>query len=73
MLISNLLLLFSLLLFYFLELHGIAGAAFEHKTLLGRILRMSPDPSHDPKMRELLSESHRQPRNIVEGNITNLR
>ena len=56
-----------------LELHGIAGAAIEHKTLLGRILRLSPDSRDDPKIRDLLKESHRQPRNIVEGNMANLR
>ena len=54
-------------------MYGTAGAAFEHKTLLGRILRASPDPRDDPKMKDLLKDSHRQPRNIVEGNINNLR
>ena len=55
------------------EQHGIAGAAFEHRTLLGRVLRMAPEPREDPKMREMFQDSHRQSRNVVEGNITNLR
>ena len=54
-------------------MHGIAGAAIEHKTILGRILRLSPDSRDDPKVRDLLKEAFRQPRNIVEGNLTNLR
>jgi hypothetical protein len=55
------------------ELHGVAGAAVEHRTLLGRILRVSPEPREDPKMREMFQDAHRQPRNIVEGHTTTLR
>lgn len=55
------------------EQHGIAGAAFEHRTLLGRVLRIGPESREDPRMREMFQDSHRQSRNIVEGNITNLR
>lgn len=55
------------------EVHGVAGAAVEHRTLLGRILRVSPEPREDPKMREMFQDAHRQPRNIVEGHTTTLR
>jgi hypothetical protein len=54
------------------ETMGVAGAALEHRTLLGRILRQAPD-FRDPQVAALLRESHRQTRPVVEGNLNNLK
>jgi ubiquitin conjugation factor E4 B len=48
------------------------GAAFENKTLLSRILRISTDP-RDPKIVSLLKDSFKIPKNKVEENINDLR
>eukprot|EP01032_Pedospumella_encystans_P017808 gene17808-20285_t len=56
----------------FIEAAGTRGAAMEHQTLLGRVLRISPEP-RDPKLAELFKDTQRTPRNIVEGKIQDLR
>lgn len=49
-----------------------SGAALEHRTLLGRVLR--PFPSvFDPAVQQLLGDSGQQPGNIVSNNISNIR
>lgn len=55
-----------------LENHGVAGAAIEHKTLIGRMLRLFPSV-FDPNIMQLFSDAPTQPRSVVEGNIGNLR
>lgn len=47
------------------------GAAIEHTTLLGVMLRIAPDP-RDPQLINLFGE-HRQTRLAVEGNINTVR
>ena len=56
----------------FIEMAATKGAALEHMTLLGRVLRISPD-ARDPKLAELFKDTPRQPRNVLEGKITDLR
>mmetsp|Transcript_22473 Transcript_22473/g.32803 ORF Transcript_22473/g.32803 Transcript_22473/m.32803 type:complete len:1051 (+) Transcript_22473:62-3214(+) len=55
-----------------LEKGGVAGAAMEHQTLLGRVLRVAPD-IRDPKVTELFKDTLKQSRPVVEGNIGSLR
>lgn len=56
----------------YIHANGRQGAALEHKTLLGRLLRLSTDP-RDPKVVAYLKDSYKMPQNILEGNINNLR
>lgn len=56
----------------FIETNGLMGAAVEHKTILGKILRVSPTAS-DPRVFDMFKECFRQPRNIVEGNMNTLK
>lgn len=56
----------------FIEEHGILGAAVEHRTVLGKILRIAPD-MRDPKIVEMFKDSFRQSRNIFEGKINDIR
>jgi ubiquitin conjugation factor E4 B len=52
---------------------GVAGTAFEHGTLLGRVLRaVSIDPN-DPQIVALFRDAHKQPRNIIESRINEFR
>lgn len=55
-----------------IEQKCVKGAAIEHRTLLGVLLRPSPDP-RDPQMTALFGESHKQPRNVVDNKINALR
>lgn len=54
------------------ERMGTGGAALEHCTLLGRMLRQSPNPQ-DPKVRDLLKNTHKDKRTVAEDNIMMLR
>jgi hypothetical protein len=57
----------------FIEGGGAAGTAVEHHTVLGRMLRSgSPDP-RDPKVVDLLKDSAKQPRGVVDGNVARIR
>lgn len=56
----------------FIEAAGTKGTALEHQTLIGRVLRISPDP-RDPKLLELFKDTTRQPRNVLDGKVTDLR
>jgi ubiquitin conjugation factor E4 B len=52
---------------------GVSGTAFEHSTMLGRILRaVSIDPN-DPQIVAIFRDAHKQPRNIIEGRINEFR
>eukprot|EP01038_Epipyxis_sp_PR26KG_P006656 gene6656-9137_t len=56
----------------FIETNGQQGTALEHKTLLGRLLRIAPD-NRDPKVVELFKDCFRQNKNIVENNLNDIR
>jgi ubiquitin conjugation factor E4 B len=56
----------------FAELAGAKGAAMEHLTLLGRILRVGPNV-RDPKLQELFKDPMRTPRNVMEGKVSDIR
>lgn len=56
----------------YIENSSIKGTAMEHRTLLGRVLRVAPD-MHDSKVVEMFKDSFRQPRNVVEGKINEVR
>jgi ubiquitin conjugation factor E4 B len=56
----------------FIEANGVKGAAVEHKTLLGKILRISPDV-RDPQFVNFFKESFKQPRNVFEGKTADIR
>jgi ubiquitin conjugation factor E4 B len=56
----------------FIEAAAMKGAALEHMTLLGRMLRISPD-ARDPKLLELFKDTPRQSRNVVEGKVQDIR
>jgi hypothetical protein len=62
---------FSLSQLFFSSFFAI-GAALEHRTLLGRLLRIAPD-MRDQQITALLGESHRQSRAVVEGHLNNLK
>ena len=51
---------------------GIAGAALEHRTLLGRVLRIAVDV-RDPAIFELFKDAHKSSKNIVDSKMNNLR
>eukprot|EP01039_Chlorochromonas_danica_P011200 gene11200-12488_t len=57
---------------FYIESKGKKGAAVEHHTFLGRVLRIAPDES-DPQLREMFKDSYRQTRNILEGRINDIR
>lgn len=56
----------------FIEAHGKQGAAIEHRTLLGRLLRIAPD-FQDPKIFEMFKDVTRQSRTVVDGKVNDLR
>lgn len=56
----------------FIEFAGTKGAALEHKTLLGRMLRICPD-ARDPKLLELFKDTPRQPRTAMEAKVSDIR
>lgn len=56
----------------FIESAAIKGAAVEHMTLLGRMLRISPD-ARDPKLLELFKDSMRQPRTALDAKVQDIR
>lgn len=56
----------------FIETNGVAGAAIENHTLLGRLLRYSPCV-RDPMVMELLKDSAKISGTIVHNNIANIR
>ena len=47
---------------------GVAGAAIEHRSLLGRVLRFGADPL-DPKIADMFKSAYRESQKIVEGNM----
>ena len=51
---------------------GIAGAAIEHQTILGRVLRFATDPL-DPKLMAMFKNAHHESRVVMDGNISHLR
>ncbi len=55
-----------------IERFGTAGAAIEHHTLLGRILRIAPS-IYDPQLRNLLGQMHKSTKAAYDGNISSLR
>jgi hypothetical protein len=56
----------------FIEANGVAGAAMENHTLLGRLLRYAPTV-HDPMVMDLLKDSAKISGTIVMSNISNIR
>ncbi len=56
----------------FLETHGAKGAAVEHRTLLGRLLRIAPD-IRDARLHDLFKDTMRQARSISESNVNDIR
>lgn len=56
----------------YIESNGRKGAAIEHQTLLGRVLRIAPD-TMDPKVVDLFKDSFRQPRNQLDNRMNDLR
>lgn len=55
-----------------IETAGVAGAAIEHQTILGRLLRFATDPL-DPKLLAMFRNAHHESRVVTEGNINHLR
>lgn len=56
----------------FVEQTGVAGAALEHHTLVGRILRVAPT-QHDPQLISMLGDCFKKPKNVVDGHISTIR
>ncbi len=54
-----------------IELHALGGAAVEHHTLLGRVLRIGPDPM-DPQINAMFGEAHRQPKSQLDNSFASL-
>lgn len=57
----------------FISNGGAAGTALEHHTILGRMLRAGAIDPRDSKIVDLLKDSPKQPRNIVDTNVARLR
>lgn len=55
-----------------IEQQGARGAAVEHRTLLGLILRQYPQ-EYDPSMNQMFGESHRQPMRDLDNKMKNMR
>jgi ubiquitin conjugation factor E4 B len=55
-----------------IETMGVAGAAIEHRSLLGRVLRFSPDPA-DPKLVDLFRNTHKESQKVADSNMNMIR
>jgi len=56
----------------YVELAGERGAALEHRTLLGRVLRLSPS-AHDSRLTDMFKEPMRQTRSALDNKVGELR
>lgn len=56
----------------YIESHASKGAALEHKTLLGQILRYAPD-AMDPKVQEVFKDATKQSKNVYDSKIADMR
>jgi ubiquitin conjugation factor E4 B len=56
----------------YVETNGLKGAAVENRTMLGKLLRVSPDV-RDSRLREMFKDITRTPRNVFEGKVSDLK
>ena len=56
----------------YIEKYGVAGAAIENHTLLGRILRIAPSV-FEPQFRTLLGQSHKSTKPVLDGHFNTIR
>jgi ubiquitin conjugation factor E4 B len=57
---------------YFIERNGVRGAAWEHRTVLGKLLRVCPN-QRDPRIADLFKDSYRQPQSMLDAKLNDLR
>jgi ubiquitin conjugation factor E4 B len=56
----------------YIETNGLKGAAVENRTMLGKLLRISPD-IRDSRLRDMFKDITRTPRNVFEGKVSDLK